>query len=101
MLFVAQQVTANCCTSVADSLYKVYSDTSTLFNVDEVIFCRLSCFCNHQKVTSISISMLHVVADCISFASTFVKKSERAHFAAPPFQIAIAALDCDLVWVRA
>lgn len=32
----------------------------------------------------------HVGASVISLAPTFLQKSERAHFAAPPFQIATA-----------
>ena len=39
----------------------------------------------------------HVGASVISLAPTFFQKSERAHFAAPPFQIEPAALGLDLV----
>ena len=37
-----------------------------------------------------------VGASDISLAPIFLQKSERAHSAAPPFQIATAALGCDL-----
>ena len=44
-----------------------------------------------------SVSMLHVVADFISFATTFYfKKSSLIHSVAPPFQIEPAALGFDL-----
>ena len=39
----------------------------------------------------------HVAADVISFAATFLQKSPLTHFVAAPFQIATAALGCDLV----
>ncbi|WP_317380970.1 hypothetical protein, partial [uncultured Intestinimonas sp.] len=39
----------------------------------------------------------HVGANVISFAPTFLYKSERTHFAASPFHITTAALSCDLV----
>ena len=42
----------------------------------------------------------HVVADCISFATTFSfskQTSSLAHSVAPPFQIATATLGCNLV----
>ena len=38
----------------------------------------------------------HVGASVISLAPTFLQKSERAHSAAPPFQITTATLGCDL-----
>ena len=39
----------------------------------------------------------HVGASFISLAPTFLQKSERAHAAAPPFQIEPATLGFDLV----
>ena len=39
----------------------------------------------------------HVGASFVSLAPTFLQKSERAHAAAPPFQIEPAALGFDLV----
>ena len=39
----------------------------------------------------------HVGASFVSLAPTFLQTSERAHAAAPPFQIITAALGCDLV----
>ena len=39
----------------------------------------------------------HVGASFVSLAPTFLQKSERAHAAAPPFQIKPAALGFDLV----
>jgi hypothetical protein len=51
------------------------------------------------KNASESLLLRHVVASCISLATTFYalhQKSSRAHFAAPPFQIEPAALGFDL-----
>ena len=47
-----------------------------------------------------SATLHHVVASCISLATTFHilhEKSSRAHSAAPPFQIKPASLGLDLV----
>ena len=44
-----------------------------------------------------SLQAYHVGASFISLAPTFFQKSERAHAAAPPFQITTASLGCDLV----
>ena len=44
-------------------------------------------------------SICHVGADYISFAPIFYK-SERAHAAAPPFQITPALLGCDLIFLK-
>ena len=45
-----------------------------------------------------SLQAHHVVADFVSFATTFYfKKSSLIHSVAPPFQIATASLGCDLV----
>ena len=41
--------------------------------------------------------LTHVGASVISFAPTFLQKSERTHFAAPPFQIEPTSLGFDLV----
>ena len=40
-----------------------------------------------------SVSLLHVVVNCISFATTFFKKSPLTHFVAPPLKCDPAALD--------
>ena len=47
-----------------------------------------------------SVHAFHVGASCISFALTFLHKSERTHSAAPPFQITTASLGCDLALGR-
>ena len=39
----------------------------------------------------------HVVADCISFATTFLQKSSLTHSVAPPLQTEPAALGFGLV----
>ena len=39
-----------------------------------------------------SVAMFHVVADCISFATTFLQKSSLTHSVAPPLQTEPAAL---------
>ena len=44
-----------------------------------------------------SVAMFHVVADCISFATTFLQKSSLAHSVAPPLQTGPASLGSGLV----
>ena len=43
-----------------------------------------------SEIVIYSVWITHVGASDISLAPTFLEKSERAHFAAPPFQIATA-----------
>ena len=52
-----------------------------------------------EKLNCINATVItHVVADFVSFATTFyLKKSSLIHSVAPPFQIATASLGCDLV----
>ena len=45
-----------------------------------------------------SATLHHVVASFVSLATIFLQKSERAHAAAPPFQIEPAPLGFDLVF---
>lgn len=47
-----------------------------------------------------SVAMFHVVADCISFATTFLQKSSLTHSVAPPLQTEPAALGFGLVLIR-
>lgn len=44
-----------------------------------------------------SVAIFHVVADCISFATTFLQKSSLTHSVAPPLQTEPAALGFGLV----
>ena len=50
-----------------------------------------------SEIVIYSVWITHVVADCVSFATTFYKKSSLIHSVAPPFQIEPAALGFDLV----
>ena len=54
--------------------------------------------CRHERLCIYTVSMLHVVADGISFATTFYYKSLLTHSVAAPFQIANTSLVCDLVY---
>ena len=53
-----------------------------------------------EKLNCINATVItHVVADFVSFATTFyLKKSSRIHSVAPPFQIEPAALGFDSVF---
>ena len=48
-----------------------------------------------SEIVIYSVWITHVGASVISLAPTFFQESERAHFAAPPFQIEPATLGFD------